>query len=45
VARTGPRTGRRYTDELKLTAVRVGRQPQMQVKTVADALEIHPFIL
>jgi hypothetical protein len=29
----------------QLMAVRIGQQPQMQVKTIADALEIHPFIL
>jgi transposase len=35
----------RYTDEFKLTAVRLSRQPGMQVQTVAAALEIHPFML
>jgi transposase-like protein len=43
--RSGPRTVRRYSDEFKLTAVRLSRQPEMQVKTVAGALEIHPFML
>jgi transposase len=43
--RSGPRTVRRYSDEFKLTAVRLSRQPGMQVKTVAGALEIHPFML
>jgi transposase len=36
---------RKYSDEFKLTAVRLGRQPGLQVKTVAAALEIHPFML
>lgn len=43
--RSGPRTVRRYSDEFKLTAVRLSQQPGMQVKTVAAALEIHPFML
>ena len=40
-----PRAVRRYSDEFKLTAVRLSHQPGMQVKTVAAALEIHPFML
>ncbi len=36
---------RKYSDEFKLTAVRMSRQPGIQVKTVAAALEIHPFML
>jgi transposase len=43
--RSGPRTVRRYSAEFKLTAVRLSKQPGMQVKTVAAALEIHPFML
>src|SRR5258706_6750516 len=43
--RSGPRTVRRHSDEFKLTAVRLSQQPGMQVKTVAAALEIHPFML
>jgi transposase len=43
--RSGPRAVRRYTDEFKLTAVRLSQQPGMQVKTVAAALAIHPFML
>jgi transposase len=43
--RSGPRTVRRYTDEFKLTAVRLSHQPGIQVQTVAAALEIHPFML
>jgi transposase len=36
---------RKYSDEFKLTAVRMSQQPGIQVKTVAAALEIHPFML
>jgi transposase len=43
--RSGPRKVRRYSDELKLTAVRLGQQPGLQVQSVAAALEIHPFML
>ena len=43
--RSGPRKVRRYSDEFKLTAVRLSQQPGMQVQTVAAALEIHPFML
>jgi transposase len=40
-----PRAVRQYTDEFKLTAVRLSQQPGLLVKTVANALEIHPFML
>src|SRR4051812_13109504 len=43
--RSGPRKVGRYTDEFKLTAVRLSQQPGIQVQTVAAALEIHPFML
>lgn len=43
--RPGPRTVRKYSDEFKLTAVRLSQQPGLQVKTVAAALTIHPFML
>ncbi len=43
--RSGPRAVRKYSDEFKLTAVRLSHQPGMLVKTVASALEIHPFML
>ncbi len=35
----------KYSDEFNLTAVRLSQQPGVQVKTVAVALEIHPFML
>ena len=43
--RSGPRATRKYGDEFKLTAVRLSQQPGIQVKTVAAALAIHPFML
>ena len=43
--RSGPRAVRKYSDEFKLTAVRLSQQPGLQVKTVAAALEIHSFLL
>jgi transposase len=43
--RSVPRTVYRYSDEFKLTAVRLSQQPGIQVKTVAAALEIHAFML
>jgi transposase len=45
MARPGPRTVRKYSDEFKLTAVRLSQQPGIQVRTVAVALAIHPFML
>ena len=43
--RAGPRAIRKYSDEFKLTAVRLSEQPGLLVKTVATALAIHPFML
>ena len=43
--RSGPRAVRKYSDEFKLTAVRLSQQRGVEVKTVAAALEIHPFML
>lgn len=43
--RSGPRKVYKYSDEFKLTAVRLSQQPGIQVQTVAAALEIHPFML
>jgi transposase-like protein len=43
VPRSGPRAVGKCSDEFKLTAVRPSRQPGMLVKTVAAALEIHPW--
>jgi hypothetical protein len=35
MARPGPRSIRKYSDEFKLTAVQLSHQPGMQVRTVA----------
>ncbi len=43
--RSGPRAVRKYSDDFKLTAVRLSQQSGLQVKTVAAALAIHPFML
>ena len=45
MARAGPRTVHKYSDEFKLAAVRLSHEPGIQVKTVAAALAIHPFML
>src|SRR5687768_5177786 len=45
MARPGPGTVRKYSDEFKLTAVRLSQQPGIQVRTVAAALAVHPFML
>jgi transposase len=45
MARSGPRAVRKYSDDFKLTAVQLSQQPGLQVKTVAAALAIHPFML
>jgi transposase len=42
---TGPRKVHRYSVEFKLTAVKLSSMPGVQVQTVADALDIHPFML
>jgi len=43
--RSGPRQIYKYSKEFKLAAVRLSRVPGMQVKAVAGALGIHPFML
>ncbi len=45
MARAGPRKIREYSLEFKLTVVRLSQQPGIQVKAVAAALDIHPFML
>jgi transposase len=45
MARAGLRTVHKYSDEFKLAAVRLSHEPGIQVKTVAAALAIHPFML
>jgi len=43
--RSGPRQVYKYSKEFKLAAVRLSQVPGMQVKAVATALGIHPFML
>ncbi len=43
--RSGPRQIYKYSKEFKLAAVRLSHVPGMQVKAVATALGIHPFML
>ena len=35
----------RYSVEFKLTAVKLSHMPEVEVQTVANALDIHPFML
>ena len=41
----GPKKVHRYSMEFKLTAVKLSGMPGGQVQTVANALDIHPFML
>jgi transposase len=41
----GPKKVHRYSVEFKLTAVKLSRMPGVEVQTVANALDIHPFML
>ena len=41
----GPKKVHRYSVEFKLTAVKLSGMPEVQVQTVAHALDIHPFML
>ena len=43
--RAGPRKVQRYSLEFKLKAVKLSHLRGVQVQAVADALEIHPFML
>lgn len=43
--RAGPRKVQRYSLEFKLKAVKLSHLPGVEVQAVADALEIHPFML
>jgi len=45
VAKAGPRKIARYGDRFKATAVKLSSLPGVQVKDVAAALDIHPFML
>jgi transposase len=41
----GPKKVHRYSTEFKLTAVKLTKMPGVEVQTVAEALDIHPFML
>ena len=43
--KAGPRKIANYGDRFKATAVKLSSLPGVQVKDVADALDIHPFML
>jgi transposase len=45
VAKAGPRKIARYGERFKATAVKLSSLPGVQVKDVAAALDIHPFML
>jgi transposase len=41
----GPKKVHRYSAEFKVTAVKLSHMPGVEVQTVAEALDIHPFML
>ena len=45
MARAGPRKVHRYSLDFKLKAVKLSQLKGVQVQAVAEALEIHPFML
>jgi transposase len=45
VGKPGLRKVHRYSVEFKLTAVKLSHMPGVEVQTVANALDIHPFML
>jgi len=45
MARPGPRTTKRYSDDFKASAVRLSELPGVEVQDVATSLCIHPFML
>jgi len=42
---TGRMKKHRYSNEFKVTAVRMATAPDIETKAVAEALHIHPFML
>jgi len=42
---TQPKRISQYSDEFKVSAVKLSRLPGVQVQQVAQALDIHPFML
>ena len=45
MARPGPKKTQRYGVAFKRTAVQLSRRPGLQVRAIAEALDIHPFML
>ena len=45
MAKPGPRTTYRYSEQFKATAVRLSQLPGVAVQDVAASLYIHPFML
>ena len=45
MAKASPRKIEKYGDRFKATAVKLSSLPGVQVKDVAAALDIHPFML
>lgn len=44
-APVGPKKVKRYSDEFKIQAVKLSLHPEIQTQDVAQALDIHPFML
>jgi transposase len=44
-ATVGPKKVHRYSNEFKIQAVRLSLHPEIQTQDVAQALDIHPFML
>lgn len=42
---TGRMKKHRYSNEFKVTAVKMANAPEIETKAVAEALHIHPFML
>ena len=45
MARAGPKKTPQYGVEFKRAAVQLSHRPGIQVKAVAEALDVHPFML
>ncbi|HKW95633.1 MAG TPA: transposase [Methylomirabilota bacterium] len=45
MGKPGLRKVHRYSSEFKVTAVKLSHMPDVEVQTVAKALDIHPFML
>lgn len=45
MARASPKRTQRYGVEFKRTAVQLSQRPGLQVRVIAEALDIHPFML